>query len=113
MRRLVPCVAPLPQKQDDVVAGWVIGAASASLAVRWVVFPEAFWRGAGGGDDRLAGGVHGTDNLQSLRENGGFQLMMGSQNGSDVDVRDEVAGGDVGVVRAGGVASGDTMASVV
>lgn len=95
------------------MAGWVIGAASASLAVRWVVFPEAFWRGAGGGDDRLGGGVHGTDNLQSLRENGGFQLMMGSQNGSDVDVRDEDAGGDVGVVRAGGVASGDTMASVV
>ncbi|CAM9307849.1 unnamed protein product, partial [Scytosiphon promiscuus] len=29
--------------QDDVVAGWVLGAASAGMAVRWVTFPEAFW----------------------------------------------------------------------
>eukprot|EP00752_Nemacystus_decipiens_P006027 g5443.t1 len=96
--------------QDDVVAGWIIGAASASLAVRWVTFPEAFWRRAGSGDDRLGVDVHGSDSLQSLREKGGFQLMAGSQNDSDVDVRDEDAGHDVGGGRAGGVALGDAMA---
>lgn len=92
------------------MAGWIIGVASASLAVRWVTFSEVFWRGAGGGNERLGAAVHGSDNLQSLRENGGFQLMMGSQNGSDMDVGDEDAGGDAGGLRAGGVASGDTLA---
>lgn len=93
------------------MAGWVIGAASASLAVRWVTFSEAFWRGTGGGDDRHGAAVHDGDNLQSLRENGGFQLMMGSsRNGGDADVRDEDAGSDVGVLSAGVVAPGDTMA---
>lgn len=92
------------------MAGWAIGAASASLAVRWVTFSEVFWRGAGRGDDRLGAAVHGSDSLQSLRENGGFQLMMGSQNGSDVDVRDEDTRINVDVLMAGGVASGDTMA---
>eukprot|EP00903_Cladosiphon_okamuranus_P020896 g19189.t1 len=82
--------------QDDVLAGWVIGAVSASLAVRWVTFSEAFWRGAGGGDDRLGASVLGSGNLQSLRENSGFQLMTGSQNGSDVAVGDDDTGSDVG-----------------
>lgn len=94
------------------MAGWVIGAASASLAVRWVTFSEAFWRGAGGGDDRFGVAVHGSsdsENLQSLRENGAFQLMMGSQHGSDVDARDDVDR-DAGMLKAGAGASGETMA---
>ncbi|CAM9523922.1 unnamed protein product, partial [Pylaiella littoralis] len=75
--------------QDDVVAGWAIGVGSAALAVRWVTFSEAFWRGGGGGvgvggavgDDRYGVAVHGS--TQSLRDNGALQLMMDSQHGID------------------------------
>lgn len=30
--------------KDDVLTGWTIGAISAAVAVRWVIYPETYWR---------------------------------------------------------------------
>ncbi|CAM9534118.1 unnamed protein product [Ectocarpus sp. 6 AP-2014] len=90
--------------QDDVVAGWALGAASAALAVRWVTFSEAFW--TGGKTDRY--GVVAADDglLQHKGDNGGgMQLIMG---GRDYDSgSDDGEGGGTAVV---GGATGDALA---
>ena len=95
-------------KQDDVVSGWVLGAASAALAVRWVTFSEAFWRGASGGDDAF--GAAGHDGTPPVHSNSGFHLMMESQHGSGLDERDDDVGTDMGVLKAAAGVRGETMA---
>eukprot|EP00904_Undaria_pinnatifida_P004727 jgi/Undpi1/14255/HiC_scaffold_9.g03904.m1 len=62
--------------QDDVVTGWAIGALSAAIAVRWVTFPESFWRGVAEVDARP-----GRD-VRSLGDVGAMALMLGSGPGS-------------------------------
>lgn len=99
---------PIINTQDDVISGWVIGAASAALAVRWVTFSEAFWRGAGGGDDGFGAVGHDTA-IPSLRDNGALQLMMGSQHGSGMGDGDEDAGNDMSVLKAGAGIRGEAM----
>lgn len=93
-----------PSYQDDVLAGWLVGALSAASAVRWVVFPEAFWRG-GAGDDRFGRGSMNS-NVRSLRHSGALALMMGSPHGS-LDGGSSSSGGDgEGDVERGAVISG-------
>lgn len=58
--------------QDDVATGWAIGAVSAAIAVRWVTFPEAFWRGVAGA------AVRPSRDVRSLRDVGAMALMLGS-----------------------------------
>lgn len=90
-----------------MVSGWVIGAASAALAVRWVSFPEAFCRGS------HDGGYTSLRSLHSLQQNGALALMMGSKprDGSGDDSSQRGSDNDrvAGMEQGGGVAlvSGD------
>lgn len=54
-----------------MATGWAIGAASAAIAVRWVTFPEAFWRGAA----KVA--ARPSRDVRSLRDAGAMALMLG------------------------------------
>lgn len=55
-----------------MATGWAIGAVSAAIAVRWVSFPEAVWRGVAGIEVRPGGEV------RSLHDVGAMALMLGS-----------------------------------
>lgn len=87
--------------KDDVLAGWVIGGICAVCAVRWVVFPEAFWRGNTGGEGRFE--IGSQQNMLPLQHDGALAMMMGSAHGS----RDG-SSSDVGADMLGGaIISGD------
>lgn len=55
-----------------MATGWALGAASAAIAVRWVTFPEEFWRGVAGV------GVRASRDVRSLRDAGAMALMLDS-----------------------------------
>lgn len=75
--------------QDDVLAGWVIGAISAVVSVHWVTL-RGGWHDPGG--DRYRGA------MRSFQQSGALALMM---SGSGCDVGSDVGGALVhGVMEA-------------
>ncbi|CAM9337670.1 unnamed protein product [Ascophyllum nodosum] len=72
--------------QDDVLAGWIVGAVSAAAAVRWITFPETFWRGSPSVDEY---------NLSPETQSSGFALVADATYGNDAYNRSNVEEGQM------------------